>query len=203
MGAIAAEAEDALPQSPIRMDSEEALAKCDENRDMEDGIGSQLVKLQPIHKKQTAEEIMDGSRKAADKMVNEANPIFYRRRRVALLAGEAQRVFLLHQPQFFHQVDVLIGNLGSFPLRRSQILRRHLGFRSVVPGESSAWWHQQWRSVIGSVDELRRYWVQWGIFGARTEVRRAEAANRGGRRPFIGSVRDDAPLDGAVINLMD
>lgn len=39
VGAIAAEAEDALPQSPIRMDSEEALAESDENRDMEDGIG--------------------------------------------------------------------------------------------------------------------------------------------------------------------
>jgi hypothetical protein len=124
------------------MDSEEALAESYENRDMKDGIGSQLVKLQPIDKEQTTEEIMDGSRETADEMVNETNPIFDRRSRVAFFPGEAHRVFLLHQPKLLHQVDVLIGDLGSFPL---QIFRRHLGFGSAVPGESSAWWHEQWR----------------------------------------------------------
>ena len=40
VGAITAEVEDALPQSPIGMDSKKALAKGNENRNMEDGVGS-------------------------------------------------------------------------------------------------------------------------------------------------------------------
>jgi hypothetical protein len=123
VGAIAAEAEDALPQSPIRMDSEEALAESNENRDMEDGIGSQLMQLQPVNKEKTAEEIVNGGREAADKMVNKTDPILDRRRWIAFLAGEAQRVLLLHEPEFLHQVQVLVGDLGSLPL---QIFRRHL-----------------------------------------------------------------------------
>jgi hypothetical protein len=78
VGAIAAEAENAFPQSPIRRDSKETFAQCDKNGNVEDGIGSQLMKLQPIHEKQSMEKIVDGSRKAANKMVNEANPIFHR-----------------------------------------------------------------------------------------------------------------------------
>ena len=86
---------------------------------------------------------MDGGREASDKVVNEANPIFNRRRRVALLAGEAQRVLLLAQAEFLQQVDVLRGDLGSLPLRGSQILRRHSCFGSAVPRESWPRWHQQ------------------------------------------------------------
>jgi hypothetical protein len=59
VGAITAEAENALPQSPIGRDSEEAFAKCDKNRNVKDGIGSQLVQLNPINKKKAAEEIVD------------------------------------------------------------------------------------------------------------------------------------------------
>jgi hypothetical protein len=59
VGAITAEAENALPQSPIGSDSEEAFAKCDKNRNVKDGIGSQLVQLNPINEKKAAEEIMD------------------------------------------------------------------------------------------------------------------------------------------------
>jgi hypothetical protein len=43
VGAIAAEAENSFPKNPIRSDSKEALAKRDENRNVKDGIGSQLV----------------------------------------------------------------------------------------------------------------------------------------------------------------
>ena len=85
---------------------EEALAKGDENRNVVDGIGSQLMKLQPVHEKQSTKKIMDRSREAANEVVNEANPIFHRGRRVALLAGEAQRVFLLRQAELLHQIDI-------------------------------------------------------------------------------------------------
>ena len=62
VGAIAAKAENALPQSPIRLDPEEALAKGDKDRNVEDGVGSQLMQLQPINEEKTAEEIMDWGR---------------------------------------------------------------------------------------------------------------------------------------------
>ena len=96
VGAITAEAEDALPQSPIRLESEEALAEGNENRDMEDGIGSQLMQLQPVNKEKAAEEIVNGGREAANKMINKTDPILDRRRWIAFFAGEAQRVLLLH-----------------------------------------------------------------------------------------------------------
>jgi hypothetical protein len=108
VGAIAAEAENALPQSPIRLGPEEALAKGDKNRNMEDGVGSELMKLQPVHEKQSTKKIMDRSREAENEVVNEANPIFHRGRWVALLAGEAQGVLLLRQAELLHQIDILV-----------------------------------------------------------------------------------------------
>jgi hypothetical protein len=91
---------------------------------MEDGIGSQLMQLQPVNEEKTVEEIVNGGREAANKVVNKTDPIFDRRRWIAFLAGEAQRVLLLlHEPELLHQVEVLIRNLRSLPL---QIFRRHL-----------------------------------------------------------------------------
>ena len=61
VGAITAEDEDALPHRPISLGSEEALAKGDENRNVEDGVGSELMKLQPIHKKQSTKKSWIGA----------------------------------------------------------------------------------------------------------------------------------------------
>jgi hypothetical protein len=89
VGAIAAEAEDAFPQSPIRLDSKEAFAQCDKNRHVQDRIGRQLVKLKPINKEKTAKKLMDRRGKTADEMIDETNPVLHWRRWVALLVGEA------------------------------------------------------------------------------------------------------------------
>jgi hypothetical protein len=74
---------------------------------MEDGVGSKVMKLQPVHEKKSTEKIVDRSRKATNEMVNKANPIFHGRRRVALLAGEAHCILLLRQAKLLHQIHIL------------------------------------------------------------------------------------------------
>ena len=49
VGAVAAKVENAFPQGPIWLDPEKALAEGDKDRNMKDGIGSQLMQLQPVH----------------------------------------------------------------------------------------------------------------------------------------------------------
>ena len=71
--------------------------KCDENRNVKDGIGSQLVQLNPINKKKAAEEIVNWGRKATDKVINETNPVLHWRVWVAFFAGKADGVLFLHQ----------------------------------------------------------------------------------------------------------
>ena len=81
------------------------------------------MQLYPINKEKTAEEIVNGGRKAANEVVDETDPILDRRRGIAFFAGEAQRVLRLHEPELLHQVQVLVGDFGYLPL---QIFRRHL-----------------------------------------------------------------------------
>jgi hypothetical protein len=158
VGAIAAEAENAFPQSPIGRDSEEAFAKCDENRNVKDGIGGQLVQLNPINKKKTAEEIVDWGREAADEMINKTNPILHWRLGVAFFARKADGVLLLHEAKPLQHVGVLVGDFGSLPLK---ILGGHLGFRSAVASQTRARWHQrQWQSNVCECGRSEKDWAQ-------------------------------------------
>jgi hypothetical protein len=97
------------------------------------------MQLKPIDKEKTSKKFMDRWRKTADEVVNETDPVLDWRGRIALLLGEAERVLLLGEPQLFQQVHILVGDLGSLPL---QIFGGHLGFRSAVPGQTRARWHQ-------------------------------------------------------------
>jgi hypothetical protein len=126
VGAITAEAEDTLPQSPIRLDPEEALTQCDKNRHVEDGIGRQLMQLKPIDKQKTPKKLVDWGRKTSDEVVNETDPIIDWRPWVALFLGELEGVLFLAESHLLQQVDVLGRDLGSLPLGASQIRCRHL-----------------------------------------------------------------------------
>ena len=139
VGAITADAENALPQSPIRLDSEEALTQCDKNRHVEDGIGRQLMQLKPIDKEEAPKKFVDRGRKTADEMVNKTDPILHWRRWIALFLGEARCVLLLGEPQLLLQIHILAGDLGSLLL---QIFGGHGRFRSAVPRQTRARWHQ-------------------------------------------------------------
>ena len=170
VGAIAAEAENAFPQSPIRRDSEEAFAKCDENRNVKDGIGGQLVQLNPVNKKKAAEEIVNWGRKAADEVINETNPVLHWRVGVAFFAGKADGVLFLHQAKPLQHVEVLVGDFRSLPVK---IFGGHCGFWSAVARKSRAWWHQrqETKQCLG-VRKIKQSWVQGKFLQRGIDVRR-------------------------------
>ena len=107
---------DTLPQRPVRLDAEEGFTKSDENGNMEDRVGCEVMKLQSINEKQPPKKRVNGGREAADEMIEETNPILHRRGWVAFFAGEAQRLCLLADSQFLQEVDVLGRDFGSLPL---------------------------------------------------------------------------------------
>jgi hypothetical protein len=113
--AVAAEVEDALPQAPVRMGPEEAFAESDKDGDVENGVGSQPMKLNPLDEKETAKEIMDGGRDAADEVVSEGYPIIDGWPREARIAGENHGFLLNPQPQRLQQLLFLFGDLGALP----------------------------------------------------------------------------------------
>ena len=119
VGAITAEVEDAHPQSPVGMDSKERFAQGDEDRDVEDGVGSKMVKLQSIHEQQPTKEVMDGSGKTTDEMVDKTYPVSHWRGWVAFFAGEANRFGFRGDSQFLQEIQVLVCDLGPLPLRSS------------------------------------------------------------------------------------
>jgi hypothetical protein len=54
--------EDSAPQCPVGFDPQEALTERDKAHNVKDGIGIQVVELNPVRKKKTAEERMRGKR---------------------------------------------------------------------------------------------------------------------------------------------
>jgi hypothetical protein len=48
------------PERPMGLDPQETLAECDEARDVQNGVGIQIVELNPISKKKTLKERMRG-----------------------------------------------------------------------------------------------------------------------------------------------
>jgi hypothetical protein len=50
----------------VRVDAQEAFAEGDKDRNVEERVMGQLVKLNPIDEEETAEEFVHQNRKAAD-----------------------------------------------------------------------------------------------------------------------------------------
>lgn len=121
---------------------------------MEDGIGGQLVQLNPINKKKAVEEIVNWGRKAADEVINKTNPILHWRVGVAFFAGKADGVLLLHQAKPLQRVEVLVRDFRCLPFK---IFSGHLGLWSTVARESRARWHQwHWRSNVRAYGRSKR-----------------------------------------------
>jgi hypothetical protein len=63
----------------MRMDAQEALAKSDEDGNVENRIGSQLVQLNSIDEKEYPKELMNWNGEAVNKEISEDNPITFGR----------------------------------------------------------------------------------------------------------------------------
>jgi hypothetical protein len=55
--------EDSPPERPVGFDPKEAFTQCDKARYVHDGVGIQIVKLNPISKEEPVEEWMRGKKK--------------------------------------------------------------------------------------------------------------------------------------------
>jgi hypothetical protein len=61
------------------MDAKETLAKCGEDRNVENGIRSQLIRLNPIDKQKPTKKFVDSNGQAANKEISENYPKTFRR----------------------------------------------------------------------------------------------------------------------------
>jgi hypothetical protein len=103
---VATKIEDAFPQDPIGVDAEEAFTKCDENGDMEDGIGSQLVQLNPVNKKESPKELMNRHGEAVKEEISENYPKSFGRIGGCFVPRNTHLPIISEQPQFL-QLPVL------------------------------------------------------------------------------------------------
>jgi hypothetical protein len=63
--------ENHAPERPMGLDPQKTLAECDEARDVQNGVGIQIVELSPISKKKTSKERMQGKREPPEEECKE------------------------------------------------------------------------------------------------------------------------------------
>jgi hypothetical protein len=70
--------EDSAPQRPVGLNPQEALTKRDKARDMKNGVGIQVVELNPICKQKAAKKRVEGKRESPEKECKEKYPKSWR-----------------------------------------------------------------------------------------------------------------------------
>jgi hypothetical protein len=65
---------DSVPQHPVRLNPQEALTKREKARDMENGVGIQVVELNPIRKQKVAKKRIKGKRESPEEECEENYP---------------------------------------------------------------------------------------------------------------------------------
>jgi hypothetical protein len=109
--------EDSVPQRPVGLNPQEALTKCDEARDMENGVGIQVMELNPICKQKTAKKRMEGKRESLEKECEEKNPESWRWPGYDLwTGGENFRRVVLQQANLLSARQLPVANLGLDPI---------------------------------------------------------------------------------------
>ena len=104
-----------FPELPVRMDAKEAFAKDDETGDVKNRVGSELMQLQSIDKKQPAKKIVGRKRKAAENEVKEHYPPSSLRARFHLVAGDLSLRARRQQSVLPQLAQIGGGALGSLP----------------------------------------------------------------------------------------
>jgi hypothetical protein len=75
---VAPDDKNPAPECPVGLDPQKTLAEYDEARDVQNGVGIQIVKLNPVSKKGTSEERMRGKREPPEKECKEKYPESWR-----------------------------------------------------------------------------------------------------------------------------
>jgi hypothetical protein len=80
------------------VDAEETFTKSDENGDMDDGIGSQLVQLNLVNEKESPKELMNMHGEAAKEESSENYQISFGRIGGRFIPGSLHLLFIGEQP---------------------------------------------------------------------------------------------------------
>jgi hypothetical protein len=94
-------AKDALPERPVRLDSQKALTQCDEARNVQHHVGSQIVQLHSVYKQQPTKKFEGWNRKAVEEKGHENYPESHRWVRGVLSAWQAMILGAALQPSTF------------------------------------------------------------------------------------------------------
>jgi hypothetical protein len=116
------------------MDAEEALAKCNEDGNMEDGLGSQLVQLNPINEEKSPKELVNWDGEAANEEVGENYPITIGRVWSCFITGDLHRPAVPSQAHLLELALIRRGEPGSLPFGDPFLLRSTGGTSGDVPG---------------------------------------------------------------------
>jgi hypothetical protein len=78
----------------MRVDAKQTFTQNDKDGNVQNGVGGQLVKLNPVDEKQTAKEFMERNRKATEEKINKCYPEVDGRARSALITRKDHRLLV-------------------------------------------------------------------------------------------------------------
>ena len=113
------------PQAEVGLDAEEGLAHNDKRRDVEDEIGGQIVKVQPVVEHEPTDKQVEGKSQSADEVGKKYHP----------LMGFWSRDDL---PCVWEPVRDVCGQVSGFPELRNVLLRNG-GDHPLAPRSRHVW----------------------------------------------------------------
>jgi hypothetical protein len=109
----ASDDENPMPERPIGLDPQEAFTKHDETRDVQNSVGIQIVKLNPISEKEASKERMRGEREPPEEECEEKYPKACGWSRDDFrTGGESFRRIVLQDADLLGACQLLVSNFG-------------------------------------------------------------------------------------------
>jgi hypothetical protein len=170
----------------VRVDAQESFAEGDEDIDVEKRIRGQVVKLNPIDKKEAADELMNGNSKVADEKVNKSYMKTRRCMRGTLIPWHLHGLLVEHAHPL-EQAIVPRGDLGPLPAGDLVLLHAFVGARGAVMQRlvRGAMVDARWSKLVEAKDECARSSRRKKNRG-REDVRCNEGGKVRRRIEFIG-----------------
>jgi hypothetical protein len=112
--------ENPTPERPMGLDPQKTLTECHEACDVQNGVGIQIVKLNPVSKMETLEERMQGKREPLEKECEEKYPESWRWPGYDLrTSGENFRRIIFQQADLLGTRQLSVSTLGLDPIPNS------------------------------------------------------------------------------------